>query len=355
MLSAFVASLLLAAALAGPARAGAPAGFVGMVSPDTAAGNTRYQSAQLGAMHAAGVTLIRQVFDWAIIERKNGRYAFGTYDPLVAAAAKRGIQIMPILFDEPPFLSARPRHHAKRGTYHPKNLNSIAAFARAAVRWYGPSGGFWKAHPTIPAVPIRVWQVWNEPNLPVYWLPKPNAGQYVRLLSVAATAIHGLDPQAEVVSAGVPQSRLGVEMFAYLRAMLHAGAARWMNTLGVNGYSRTASGMVALLRHVRATLNHAGAGAMAMRVTEFGWSDVGPGSPYRLGSSGQAKQVRAVVRDFYAVRNSLDLRGFSYYAWRDVRPYPGGINFWGLHTGLLKLNGRSKPALRAFSGAANSL
>jgi hypothetical protein len=347
-----LAGVVVAAA---PARAAAPSGFVGMVAPDAAAGNQRYQASALATMQGAGVTLVRQVFDWAIIERKNNKFAFGAYDPFVAAAARRGIQLMPILFDEPSFLSARPRRSHKRGTYPPKNLNSIAALARAAERWYGPSGGFWKAHPTIPPAPIRVWQIWNEPNLPVYWMPRPNAGQYVRLLKAADSAIHGLDPGAEVVSAGVPQSRLGVNMFAYLRSMLHAGAASAMNTLGVNGYSKTASGMVTLLRRVRSVLNHAGAQGTAIRVTEIGWSDKGPGSPFRLGSAGQARQIRAVVRDFYAVRGALDLRGFTYYDWRDARPYPGGVNFWGLHTGLLKLNGRAKPALRAFSSAANGL
>ena len=89
---------------------------------------------------------------------------------------------MPILFNEPSYLSSRPRRHAQRGTYPPSNLNSIAAFVRAAVRWYGPNGTFWTKHPTVPKLPIRIWQVWNEPNLNVYWLPRPSASHYVTLL-----------------------------------------------------------------------------------------------------------------------------------------------------------------------------
>ena len=61
------------------------------------------------------------------------------------------------------------------------------------------------------------------------------------------------------------------------------------------------------------------------------------------------------MKDFYAVRSALDLKGFVYFDWRDARPYTGGFNFWGLHTGLLKLNGKPKPALKAFSAAANGL
>ncbi len=348
-------ALIVACTTAGTARAAAPPGFVGMVSQDTFAGNSRYQAKELAAMQKAGVTLLRQVFDWSIVEHRRNIYNFSVYDPTVAAAAKRGIEVMPILFNEPSYLSSRPRRHALRGTYPPKNLNTIAAFVRAAVRWYGPSGTFWTKHPTVPKLPIRVWQVWNEPNLNVYWLPRPSASRYVTLLSVASKAIHALDPQAEVVSGGIPESPLGIEMFKYLGYMLHAGAAAWMNTVGINAYSRSASGLIALVRRVRSTLNGAGASGVAIRVTEFGWSDSGPGSLYRLGARGQASQISTVVKDFYAVRSALDLQGFVYFDWRDARPYKGGFNFWGLHTGLLKLNGKPKLALKAFSSAANGL
>jgi len=337
------------------AAATAPPGFVGMVSEDTVAGRASYQSAQLSAMRAAGVTLLRETFDWSMIERRRGVYNFSFYDPVVAAAARRGIQIMPDLFDPPAFRSARPRGSRLRGTYPPASNSSLAAFAQAAVRRYGPNGSFWATHRSVAPMPIRIWQVWNEPNLPVFWLPKPSASQYVAMLAAADQAIHALDPSAEVVSAGIPQSKLGVELFTYLRGLLAAGAAKSMNTLGVNAYSHTASGMIALLKQVRSTLNGSGAANVALRVTEFGWSDGGPGSSFTLTPTGQATQIAAAIRDFGLERSALDLRGFVYFDWRDARPYPGIGDFWGLHTGLLHLNGKPKPALQAFSAAAHSL
>jgi hypothetical protein len=334
---------------------GAP-GYVGMVSQDTFAGGTAYRVKQLKAMRAAGVTLIRQVFDWASIEIHRGTYSFSAYDPVVAAAARDGIQIMPILFDPPPYLSARPRHSRLHGTYPPKNLASIAAFARAAALWYGPNGGFWKANPAVPPEPITIWQIWNEPNLSIYWLPKSNAAQYVSLLKSADQAILAVDPQAEVVSAGMPLSALpGINLFSYIRDMLNAGAASWMNTLGVNPYAPSASGVISLLQKVRAALNADGGSQVAIRATEFGWSDNGPGGPYKVTPAGQATQVTKVIRDFAADSQSLDLWGFVYFGWRDQKPYAGRTDFWGLHTGLLTLSGKPKPALAAFSAAANAL
>jgi hypothetical protein len=346
---------LVGATLSASAQAAAPAGFVGMSAQDVFAGNARYKAAQLEAMHAAGVTLVRQVFDWSVIESRPGFYNFSSYDSTVLEAAKLGIQIMPILFNEPGFLSSRPRRSHVHGTYPPKNLNSIAAFAQAAVRWYGPGGGFWARHPSVTPLPIRVWQVWDEPNLNIYWLPKPSAVQYVTMLKSASQAIHAVDPGAEVVSAGIPQSTLGIPLLTYLNSMLVAGAANWMNTLGVNAYSRSPAGLIAKLASARAALNAHGATNIAIRATEFGWSDKGPGSPFELSPKGQASAIGTVIPDLYNARTQLDLSGFVYFDWRDSKPYPGVGDFWGLHTGLLNLAGKPKLAFKAFSNAANAL
>jgi hypothetical protein len=334
----------------------APAGFVGMVAEDVLVGSARYRTTQLAAMRAAGVTLLRQVFDWSLVERRRGHYDFSAYDSFVADAAKDGIQVMPILFNEPTFRSARPKHSKAHGTYPPRQLGDIAAFAAAAVRWYGPQGSFWKAHPTLPAVPIRSWEIWNEPNLNVYWLPHASATAYAAMLSSASHAIRTLDPGAEIVSAGLPLSKLpGVSLLTYITQLLHAGAASSLSTLAINAYSPTPAGVLALLTKIRRTLDAAGATSVALRITEFGWSDSGPGSQYRLGTKGQAAAIAAVIPALASARTTLNLRGFVYYGWRDAKPYAGAPDFWGLHTGLLNLRGKAKSALRSFSAAANAL
>jgi polysaccharide biosynthesis protein PslG len=355
LLAAFAAALALGGGLAATARSAAPAGFVGMVSQDTFAGSSRYRATQLHAMRAAGVTVLREVLDWSVIERRRGVFNFSSYDSAILAAAREGIEIMPILYDEPSYLSAGPRHSHLKGTYPPASPDSIAAFATAAVRWYGPGGAFWKRHRSVTPVPIRIWQIWNEPNLSLYWLPKPSPSQYVAMLAAASAAIRSVDPGAQVVSAGIPQSPLGTPLLTYLRGMLAAGAAKWMNTLGVNAYAHTPDGVIALLRSVRAVLDGGGGRHVAMRVTEFGWSDAGPGSDFKLTPTGQAAAIGTVLRDFYEDRGPLGLIGFDYFDWRDARPYRGTHDFWGLHTGLLRLNGTAKPALKAFTDAALSM
>jgi hypothetical protein len=45
-----------------------------------------------------------------------------------------------------------------------------------------------------------------------------------------------------------------------------------------------------------------------------------------------------------------------YFSWRDGRPYaPDFKNMWGLHTGLLTVRDRRKPAYTAFTGGVKRL
>ena len=333
----------------------AVSGFVGITSQDTFLGGTTYQDKQFAAMKAAGITLIRQVFDWKYIEPSRGVFNFTGYDRFVTDAADYGIQVMPVLYDEPSFLSSRPKHAKNIFNYPPKKMTSIAAFARAAADYFGPGGTFWKANPTVPSEPIQVWQIWDEPNLNFFWYPHANAKNYVAMLKSASQAIHAVDPTAEVVSAGMPQSSDGVNLYKFVHELLAAGAGKWMNTLAVNAYSPTASGVIKLITHVRQILNSGGASGVALRVSEIGWSDVGPKSAYRAGVKGQATKIADVIHDFGIARSTLSLRGFVYYAWKDSRPFKGAKNFWGLHTGLLKQNGKAKRALGAFTRAAAAL
>jgi hypothetical protein len=95
-------------------------------------------------------------------------------------------------------------------------------------------------------------------------------------------------------------------------------------------------------------------GDVPIWVTEVGWATrPGPGSAMTVGPKTQAKLVNLLIGNLAAERRRLGVRGFVYYAWRDVRPYPGGQDFWGLHTGLLDRQGDAKPALRSFSRAVH--
>jgi hypothetical protein len=63
-----------------------------------------------------------------------------------------------------------------------------------------------------------------------------------------------------------------------------------------------------------------------------------------------------VLKDLYDLRSQDRLSGVVYFGWRDGAPYaPDFKDFWGLHTGLITLKGRPKPALRAYAGTVARL
>ena len=330
-----------------------PAGpdFLGMIDEQLVALPRARVEAELALASRLRLGLLRQTFDWSTIERTPGRYDFARYDALMEVVAEHGWRMLPVLFGPPPFHSSRPASGARRGTYPPKRPADMAAFAAAAVRRYGPDGSFWRERPELRRIPIRDWQVWNEPSLPVFWASGPDPREYTALLAATARAIRGEDAGASVVSAGLPQTRAGVPFGRYARGLYRAGARRWFDVMAIHPYAHDVAGVIAAVRRARQLMDAQGARS-ALWNTEMGWASGGPPSDFTVGERGQADRIRAALPALARRRRELRLRGIVYFAFRDAVPYPGGRDFWGLHTGLLPLAGRPKPAFDAFRAGA---
>ena len=351
LLVAGLIALLLAPASAAHARV--PAGFVGMTSEDVLGGSPAYRAQTLATQRASGVRLLRQKFDWAIIERSPRRYDLGWYDGFVLAAASHGIRVLPVLFNAPTFYAPR------RGNAFcpPRRTARMARFARALVRRYGPRGSLWRRNPGVRKLPIRSWQIWNEPNLRVYWCGRPRARGYARMLRIVGKSIRRVHRRAEIVTAGLPASELTgtIPLPRYIRQLYRAGAKRWFTTLAINSYARNQRDLGRLLGGTRSLMNSWGDRAKIW-VTELGWGDRGPRHRFVVGSRGQARRITSSFAYLRRHRARLRLRGVVYYSWRDARPYPPQYkDMWGLHTGLLRLDGSPKPAYRAFRRAVRGL
>jgi hypothetical protein len=347
--------LIIAAALALGAPAVATANeFAGIVANDVYSGSPSYRAKQFAAQQAAGVGIIRQTLPWAAVEIAPNNYDFTPFDGFVAEAARHNIRVLPVLFDPPSF--RRPAGAKKKYTPFPKSNDDMAAFARVVVLRYGQGGNFWKSHPELPDLSFTSYQIWNEPNLPVYSGGKPNAAAYVAMLRTVGATIKELEPNADIVTAGLPDSRLSKpNLYKYIQQMYSAGANGTFDTLGVNPYAPTASSLISKLKKIRGIMAKNGDSDASLWVTELGWSDVGPGSAFRAGKSGQAKRIGQALRALKSNATTLKLRGFFYFAWKDGAVYKGGKDFWGLHTGLLRKNGTRKPAFAAFKKAVAAL
>jgi hypothetical protein len=351
--------LILAAALAAFAVPAAPAvanEFAGIVSNDAYSGDGGYRASAFFQMHNLGIGSIRQTFTWASIENRRGHYVWGNTDDFVGRAAGWGIRVLPILFDPPRFRSSKPKKHAVHGTYFPKKLSDLGVFGAEVAKRYGPNGTFWAENPDVPKLPITAYQIWNEPNLKAYSPPKPDAKKYVKMLKAATPRIRAVDPTAEIVTAGLPDSRLShPNLYKFITQMYKAGAKGTFNDLGINPYATTAASMISKLKKIRGIMARYGDSASKIWITELGWSDVGPKAPFRVGAAGQASRITDTVATLKQNETALNLRGFFYFSWRDGTVYAGGHDFWGLHTGLLRKDGTQKPAFDAFQQAVAAL
>ena len=331
-----------------PPSAVAAVPFFGVVAEDVLAGDAAYRRRTLARQRAAGVRMIRQTFHWDRIESAPGEYDFAEYDTYMTALSSAGMDVLPILFTPPGF---RAKGGGARGTYPPDDPEDMGAFAARLVRRYGPDGDFWAEHPELPKHPIRAWQVWNEPNLPVYWPTGPNPEQYVELLTSVGKAIKRADPGASVVSAGLSESRQGIPFADFVKGMFDAGAGDTIDVFALHAFAHDTAASVAAVETTRKLLTELGSHA-PIWITEIGWASGGPASPFTVGAQGQAERIRATLESFHRRREELGLHGVVYFSWRDAPVYEGGQDFFGLHTGLLDIEGLPKPALDAYRSVA---
>jgi hypothetical protein len=327
---------------------------------------------QLDLMISSGVQTMRVPIDWASMQPyqrwsqvpldQQSQFTnvggiptnFQLLDQIAAEAARRGMTLMPMIIDAPGWDAIR----SKIGVVAiPRRDGPYASFVAALVARYGPGGTFW-AGLSGPQLPIRMWQIWNEPNIPAFWPQQPFARGYVPLLKAAHDAIKRADPGAKVVQAGLPN----FSWRALKRIYAVPGARRLFDVVAVHPYTKTPQGVITILGFVRAVMNQAGDFGKPMIADEISWpSSLGQtihntGYDFATTEAGQARDISQLLPMLGRDRRSLRLQGFYWYTWVSVEQ-PNGLAFD--YSGLLKvINGDQlveKPALKAFTRAALGL
>lgn len=324
------------------ASAELPPGFFGVV-PQTPLG-----AKDLALMKGVVGTLRIPVF-WSECEPARGEYDFAALDARIGAAADHGIRVQPFVYGTPAWLSS----DQARPPLSPRASAAWTAFLRVLVRRYGEEGAFWRERAR--SRPIRLWQVWNEPNFVFFWRPWPSPRAYARLLRVSARAIRGADPRARIVLAGVAPVNGGIRTWVFLRRLFRvAGVRRDFDIAAVHPYSANLAELDYQLRKVRRELVAAGFGDRPLLVTEVGVASQGHyPSAFVKGLDGQAEFLRAAYARLAQMRGRWRIAGVDWFTWRDVpRADPHCAFCEG--AGLLDASGRPKPAWWALRQAVKA-
>lgn len=306
-------------------------------------------------MRRAGIESLRFWLPWSAVEAERDRYDWSGTDALMRELAAGGIDGLPFLFGTPQWAAERDHFPCKAGecvTWAPSSIETryaFAQFAATAVLRYGPGGSFWDAHPELEPRPIRVWQVWNEPNLARFHEPDADASEYADLLRLTAGAIRAADPGAEVVLGGLFGPRSNARMIGARRFLKELyrepDIADSFDGIAVHPYSPRARGVLEQIRAAR-EVGRANDSGFDLWITEIGWASAGRRDQNLVKTPGeQARMLRKAFTRFLRRADRWRLRGAYWYAWRDTSRR-SDVCAWCPGAGLLDKHGSPKPAYR---------
>jgi hypothetical protein len=336
-----------------PAAGGVGPGFFGVVANiPQLLDAPGFFAQETAVMRQSGVQTVRLPVYWGAIQpSQNGPLQWGDLDRLVTSMAQQRLTALPTVLTSPAWAAQTPH---SPGNSPPKDNADYANFMTALVKRYGPNGAFWKAHAQLPQLPIHIWQVWNEPNLTMFWSAHPYASTYVALLKAAHDAIKQADPTAKVMLAGLPD-----RSWTALQSLYTAGARPYFDIAAVHPYTYSPPDVlhiVSINRRVMA-INHDSTKPISL--TETGWCadpyQVAPQITWNTGAKAQAANLGHLFSAIVAQRKKLHIQSVYWFNW--YAPQNKNTHAWEDFCGLryLKKNGKagSTTALAAYSKATH--
>lgn len=300
-----------------------------------------------------GVGWVRMDFSWASIQPATSSvYDWTNIDRVVAAANARNIKVLPILAYTPAW--ARPSG-CNDEKCAPADPAKFATFAAQAAKRYAPLG-------------IHTWEIWNEPNISVFWQPAPDASKYSNLLIAASVAIKIQDSQAKIITGGLsPADTSGTDIspIDFLSRIYQNSAEPFFDAVGMHPYTYPFLAtdrnpwsawlqMYFTRTSLRSVMEQYGDSGKQIWLTEFGAPTGGPGleamaainnfsGEYdHVSESLQAQIVSNAINDC----NSLSFSGpLFWYSYQDLGTDTStNENFFG----LVRYDGSHKPAYDVF-------
>lgn len=296
---------------------------------------TAKRNRSYNAMRRAGADWHRLEIKWSVVDRCNGTYDWSVYDDDVAVAARRGIKTLATLAYSPR-CRRPPGRSDKWGPDTRRRQAAYAAFARATARRYRGR--------------VSAYELWNEPNVAMFWRPAPDVANYVALVKSAYARIKAVDPSVPVLAgatAPAPNGSNRIDEVTFVRRAYAYGVAGSFDAWSHHPYSAPfrPSGthpenswfqMCCGAPSIRSTMDANGDTGKRIWGTEFG------APTNRVSAVEQAAQIR----EAYTVWRSYPWTGVLFaYTLRDDR-------FSGDTFGLLRADWTPKPAFAAYREVA---
>ena len=236
----------------------------------------------------AGFRWVRMDFIWQITEPERGKYDFSRYDRFLTGLEAHHLRAILILdYGNSLYTDGKAVRTAEA-------REAFARWAAAAATHFAGRG--------------IVWEIFNEPNIPMFWPPKPVTDEYVALATAVNEAIQKAAPNERVIAPAAANVDL-----PFLEACFRGGAlARW-NAVSVHPYRHTSPESVApeyaALRSVIQKFTDPGREVVPVISGEWGYSSAWQGMT-------EEKQAVMLARQFLTnAGNGISIS--IWYDWRD--------------------------------------
>ncbi len=265
----------------------------------------------------AGFRWVRTDFIWEITERERGRYDFSAYDRLLKELDAFKIHALFILD------YGNPLYTEGRSVRTTEAREAFARWALAAAKHFSGRG--------------VVWEVFNEPNIEVFWPPAPNADEYIALASEVGRAFHTEAPNEKLIGpatakidlpflescfkAGLMNHWSGVSVHPYRHTNPESAASEYAHLRGMIDRYRTVRGS----EWVFSTSMSTPGSTVSIISGEWGYSSVWRGM-------NEEKQAIMLARQFLTnIANGIPIS--IWYDWRDDGTDPAEAEH---HFGLVR-------------------
>ncbi|HEC35331.1 MAG TPA: hypothetical protein ENI39_02215 [Anaerolineae bacterium] len=229
-----------------------------------------------------GVEWVKQQVDWNLIEHGPGDFEWEPLDRAVNLCDGFGFRLLVSVVNAPEYLRSEPT-----GFGPPADYAEFRRFMRQMAERYRGR--------------VDAYELWNEANLAREWQGDTlDPARFAALVVEGAQGVRAGDPGALVLSGapgvtGINDGVTAIDDRAFLRGMLAAGLAQWVDGIGVHPYGfanppeasardpqQTAPShndhpsffFRDTLEDYRAIMLEYGAGSLPLWVTEFGWPSV---------------------------------------------------------------------------------
>jgi hypothetical protein len=339
---------------AASSAAALPADFWGVVPQGAQSVET------LQRLKAGGVDSIRVPISWSSVQPvKGGLLNWSDADEFFAAAAAAHLNVLPFLSTAPGWAVPVDRRFGSSEFLPVRSARQRSGwtkFVTQAVLRYGPQGTFWSENPTLPRMPIRTWQIWNEPNFK-YFVARPNPAEYGKLVQLSAAAIKAVDPGAQIVLGGLfsrpieatfhlkPPQAYFASTFLEQMYKSTPGIASKFQGYALHPYTGSWKNLTSRIEEVRRVLKANHDAGKGLWITEMGWSSEPPQphNSFAKGLAGQARELKGAFKLLSANQRKWNVQRVYWFA---INDYAGVCNFCG-GSGLFS-NGRPKPAWNAY-------